>query len=178
MNLESNPKPKRQKLEERISELEKLLVESRKQAGTYLTQLKYARADLDNINKQTQRRVDDSIERAIARTLEGLLPIADELKIASSTLKDCNNVEGLRMIHSKLMKFLESEGVKPIEAVGCPFDPYKHEAITEIETKNYTPGTVAEEIRSGYTYKAKVLRASMVKVARAPSEKKEEKQSV
>ena len=178
MSPEPNPKHKRQKFEERIAELEKQLDESKKLAETYLTQLKYARADLDNTSKLAQRRADDAIVRATARIVEGLLPIVDELGLAVLNMKDSEGVEGLKMLYSKLLKFLESEGVKPIEAVGKPFDPFKHEAVVEVESENYPPGTVAEEIRRGYTYKDKVLRACMVKVARAPSEKKEEKKCV
>ena len=72
------------------------------------------------------------------------------------------------MVERKLMKVLEMEGVQPIEAVGLKFDPFRHEAIMEVETLNFEDGHVAEEIRQGYTYKDKVLRASVVKVAKAP----------
>ncbi len=63
---------------------------------------------------------------------------------------------------------LEMEGVQPIESLGLKFDPFKHEALMEVETLDVEDGCVAEEIRQGYTYKDRVLRASVVKVARAP----------
>lgn len=164
------PKPKRQKAEERIAELEQQLTDTGKQLETATNQLKYAKADLDNLQKQTGRRIEEACDRNNARLLGQLITIADELKIvAAATKNDADN-----MIHGKLLRLLEAEGVKPIEAQGKPFDPYKHEAILEVETDTCPPGNVAEEIRSGYTYKDKVLRAAMVKVAKAPSTKKEE----
>ncbi len=161
------PKPKRQKAEERITELEQQLTDTGKTLEATTTQLKYAKADLDNLQKQTQRRIEEATDRNNARILSQLITIADELHIVASTTKN----EADAMIHAKLLKILENEGVKPIECQGKPFDPYKHEAILEVETDVCPPGAVAEEIRSGYTYKDKVLRAAMVKVAKAPNKK-------
>ena len=159
------PKPKRQKAEDRITELEQQLIDTGKILETITTQLKYAKADLDNIQKQTQRRIDEATDRNNARILTQLITIADELRIVTANTKN----EADAMIHAKLLKLLENEDVKPIQCQGKPFDPYKHEAILEVETTTCPPGTVAEEIRSGYTYKDKVLRAAMVKVAKAPN---------
>jgi molecular chaperone GrpE len=170
MSEPPKPKPKRQKAEDRITELEQQLTDTGKTFETTTTQLKYAKADLDNLQKQTQKRIDEATDRNNARILTQLITIADELQIIATT----TNNEADAMIHAKLLKLLETEGVKPIQAQGQPFDPYKHEAILEVETTTCPPGTVAEEIRGGYTYKDKVLRAAMVKVVRAPSTTEEE----
>jgi molecular chaperone GrpE len=163
------PQPKPKRKDERIAELEAQLAETRTQADQYLTQLKYAKADLDNIQKQSQRRIEEANDRNNARILAQLTTLADELALVANNTGD----KGVKMIHTKLLKLLESEGVAPIEAVGKPFDPYCHEAVLETETDTCPPGTVAEEIRKGYNYKDKVLRAAMVKVAKAPSKKEE-----
>jgi molecular chaperone GrpE len=124
---------------------------------------------LENIQKQNQKRLSDVIERANGELLEKLLPFVDELDILSSRDAEKQNlVEGVRMVHDKLLKLVEQEGVTPIAALGEKFDPFKHEAIMEVETLDVPDGCVAEEIRSGYMFKDKVLRASVVKVARAP----------
>ncbi|MBN1682299.1 nucleotide exchange factor GrpE [Candidatus Bathyarchaeota archaeon] len=173
MNSEpDNPKKKKLKTEETIALLEKRLSETQKLADTYLTQLKYVKADLENIQKQSQKRSDEAIERAHTRFLSQLLPIADELLIAVTNLRnEEKHHQAVSMVYNKLMKFLEQEGIKPIKAVGEKFDPYYHEAVLEVETDDYDSGKIVEEIRKGYTYKDKVLRASMVKVARALSKK-------
>ena len=162
-------KPTKKELEKRVEELEKELQATVEQSAKYLNQLKYARADLENMQKQNQKRLADVIDRANGELLEKLLPFLDELEILST--KDAEKpklVEGVKMVHGKLLKLMESEGITQIDAVGEKFDPYKHEALVEVETLEVPEGCVVEEIRRGYTFKDKVLRASVVKVARAP----------
>jgi molecular chaperone GrpE len=161
------PKPKRK--DERIAELETQLAEARTQAEALLNQLKYAKADLDNIQKQSQRRIEEANDRNNARIFSQLITLVDELALVANNTGD----EGTKMIYTKILKLLESEGCTPIKAVGKPFDPYCHEAVIEEETPTCQPGTVVEEIRKGYSYKDKVLRAAMVKVARAPNKQEE-----
>ena len=175
MSPEQSPQPKPRRRDEKIQELERKLQEACLQADTYLMQLRYTKADLENIQKQTQRRIEEATDSNNARILTQLVTLADELAIAAANTND----QAITMIHGKLLKLLEAEGVKPMQVIGKPFDPYKHEAILEVETNASPPGTVIEEIRGGYTYKDKVLRAAMVKVAKAPSpQMKEEKHDV
>lgn len=150
-------------------ELEKMLEISEDKAGKYLKELQYAKADLQNIQKQNLKRLQDVMDRANGSILQQLIPILDELQILGSNDAEVDKlVEGVQMVERKLMKVLELEGVQPIEAEGLRFDPFKHEAIMEVETLEVEEGLVTEEIRRGYTYKDRVLRASVVKVARAP----------
>lgn len=150
-------------------ELEKMLEISEDKAGKYLKELQYAKADLQNIQKQNLKRLQDVMDRANGSILQQLIPILDELQILGSNDAEVDKlVEGVQMVERKLMKVLELEGVQPIEAERLRFDPFKHEAIMEVETLEVEEGLVTEEIRRGYTYKDRVLRASVVKVARAP----------
>jgi molecular chaperone GrpE len=162
------PKPRRK--DEKIADLERQLLETRTLADTYLTQLRYAKADLDNLQKQTQKRIEEAVDRNNARIFIQLITLADELALTSINTKN----EAVTMIHGKLLKLLEAEGVKLMQAQGKQFDPYNHEAVLEVETDTCQPGTIIEEIRSGYYYKDKVLRATMCKVAKQPSKMKVE----
>jgi molecular chaperone GrpE len=160
----------------RIEELEKCLCEAEEKAQRYLDQLKYVKADLDNIQKQSQRRLSETLEKANGELLQQLLPIHDELELLSTRDAEKEKlVEGIRMVNKKMEKLLESSGVQPIEALGKPFDPFKHEAIMEVESEEEPDGYVLEEVRKGYMFKERVLRATVVKVARSP-EKPEEDQ--
>jgi molecular chaperone GrpE len=166
-----SPRKSRSKiLEEKISELENSLEDERKTSEKYLSQLKYARADQENLQKRTKRSIDDALERANGRFLMQLLPILDELDLAILAGKNSNGdvVAGVEMVRGKLWKLLESTGLAPIDAVGQPFDPNFHEAVLEVETVDVEDGCVAEEFRKGYKFKDYVLRASMVKVAKNP----------
>jgi len=162
-------KSSKKELEQRIEELEKELQSTAELSAKYLNQLKYAKADLENVQKQNQKRLIDVMERANGELLEKLLPLIDELELLYS--KDAEKqrlIEGVKMVHGKLARLIESEGITQIETVGEKFDPFKHEAIMEVETLDVPDGCIAEEIRRGYVFKDKVLRASVVKVARAP----------
>lgn len=162
-------KPTKKELEKRVEELEKELQTTAEQGTKYLNQLKYTKADLENVQKQNQKRLGEVIERANGELLEKLLPLIDELEILSTRDAEKQKlVEGVKMVHNKLLKLAESEGIKQIDSVGEKFDPFKHEAIMEVETLDVPDGCVAEEIRRGYMFKDKVLRASVVKVAKAP----------
>jgi molecular chaperone GrpE len=172
------PRKRKKGEEERIAELEVALEEAGEKAESYLNQLKYAKADLENLQKQTRKRITEVMSRANGELLERLLPIVDELGLASNQIGNSDKVvDGVKMIHGKLVRLLESEGVKPIEALGQPFDPFRHQAVLEVETSDHPDGSVIEEIRRGYTYKDRVLRASMQYLARNPSpvDVKEEK---
>jgi molecular chaperone GrpE len=162
-------KPTKKDLEKRIKELEKELQTAAEESARYLNQLKYSKADLENIQKQNQKRLTDVIERANGELLMKLLPFVDELEILySNDAEKQKLLEGVKMIHTKLLRLMEFEGINQIEAIGEKFDPFKHEAIMEVETLKIPEGSIVEEIRRGYTFKDKVLRASVVKVAKAP----------
>ena len=163
---------------QKISELENQVAEEKRKSETYLTQLKYVKADLENIQKRTQKTIEESTSNANRRLILQLLPILDELELAVETARntDANVIKGIEMIKGKLEKTLESEGLKKIIALGERFDPRYHEAVFEEETDKHPDGFVIDEILKGYLLKNQVLRASMVKVSKNPSlrEKDEE----
>ena len=165
-----SPRPTKKQLEGKVVELESSLDEEKKRAERYLSQLKYARADLENLQKRTQRSIEEALDRANGRLLMQLLPILDELDLAikAAETSEGDITEGVEMVRNKLAKLMEASGVSPIEALGEPFDPRLHEAVLEVDTEDYPDGSVVEEFRRGYRFKDRVLRASMVKVARNP----------
>lgn len=175
-----SPKPKLKDLQKKLAKLEVSLEDAAKKSEKYLNQLKYAKADMENLQKQTQKRIEDTISRANGRLLMQLLPILDELEMAIEASKngEGNIVEGVDMVKGKLQKVMTSEGVTPIDALGEPFNPRYHEAVLEVDTEDHPDEAVIEELRRGYMYNSRVLRASMVKVARnrsSDNDKEEDK---
>jgi len=175
-----SPKPKLKDLQKKLAKLEASVEDEAKKSEKYLSQLKYAKADMENLQKQTQKRIEDTISRANGRLLMQLLPILDELEMAIEACKngEANIVEGVDMVKGKLGKVMTSEGVTPIDALGESFDPRYHEAVLEVDTEDHPDGAVIEELRRGYIYNSRVLRASMVKVARnrcSDNDKEEDK---
>jgi len=156
----------------KVAKLEDSLKEKTKLEETYLNQLKYARADLENLQKHMQRRVDEGVTREKEKLITQLLPIAEELDLALEEARKTGNsslLEGIDMVKRKLWKVLNCEGLCPIEAVGKPFDPHMHEAMLEVETCEHPDGTVIQEVRKGYRLNDKVLKPTMVCVAHNPS---------
>ena len=153
----------------RIEELEEALRAERDRSETYLRQLKYARADLENLRNRVERQVENAIKSANEWLIRGLLVILDDLELALKAGREAGDKEGLMegvgMGLRKFEKILGSEGLSPIEALGKPFDPGFHEAVMKVEVLDEPEGTIVEEIRRGYTLGGKVIRASMVKVS-------------
>lgn len=159
------------KCKKKVTKLEASLKEKTKLEETYLNQLKYARADLENLQKHIQRRVDEGVTREKAKLIMQILTVAEEVDLALDEAKKAKNsslLEGMEMVRKKLWKVISCEGLCPIEAIGKPFDPNMHEAVQEVETCDYPEGMVVQEIKRGYLLNGKVFRPSLVKVACSP----------
>jgi len=152
----------------KVAELETSLEEKTKLEETYLNQLKYARADLENLQKHMQSRIDEGVAREKERMILQMLPVVEEVDLAleeAKKMKEPTLLEGMEMVTKKLWKALSCEGLCAIDAVGKPFDPHMHEAMQEVVTCDYPDGTVVQEVRKGYLLNGKVLKPSLVKVA-------------
>jgi molecular chaperone GrpE len=121
-------------------------------------------ADFDNFRKRTQRQTLEVVARANENLFCQLLPVLDNFSIALDSLSDQSVLKGMTMIYDQLMGVLEGEGVKVIDAVGCPFDPMVHEAVTHAHCPDLPDNAIIDELRKGYTLGGKVIRPAAVKV--------------
>ena len=126
-------------------------------------------AEFDNFRKRTVKEKSDIIKNASESVLKGLLPIVDDFELgleASAGQDDPSSIrEGMELIYQKLVKFLASNGVKPIESTGKPFDAEYHEAIAMVPvTDESQKGMVIDTPTKGYTINDKVLRHAKVAV--------------
>lgn len=123
------------------------------------------KADFDNYKRRTEAQIETIRATANQNLLTGLLPVIDNFQRAIAAAdEDSPYLAGVKMIFEQLMDCLYKEGLTPIEAVGKPFDPTIHEAVS-MEGGAGGDLIVSEELQKGYFYKNKLLRASMVKVA-------------
>lgn len=126
-------------------------------------------AEFDNYRKRTLREKSDLIKNAAERTLLDLLPIVDDFErgIAATVSEDADDVrKGMELIYNKLIKYLESKGVKAIETTGLAFDAEIAEAIALVPAQNEEDkGKVLDTTVKGYTINDKVLRHAKVVVA-------------
>ena len=126
-------------------------------------------AEFDNFRKRTVKEKSDIIKNAAESVLKGLLPIVDDFERgldASASMDDPASIrQGMELIYQKLIKFLASNGVKPIESNGKPFDSELHEAIAMVPvTDDSQKGIVIDTPTKGYTINDKVLRHAKVAV--------------
>jgi molecular chaperone GrpE len=155
----------------KFSELEASLKRMSKLEERYIKQLKYARADLENLQKNTQRRIEEAVTKEKERLIMQIIVVAEEIDLAveeARKLSNSNILTAIEMVRRKLWNVLTNEGLCPIESVGKPFDPHLHEAVLEIETSDHPEGTVIEEVKKGYLFRGNLLKPSMVKVATIP----------
>lgn len=132
---------------------------------------KYLRlySEFDNYRRRTAKEKLDMMKNAGADLLKAFLPVIDDFDraIASNeTDEDLNNVkEGFKLIHHKLMRTMEAQGVKPMDAMEKPFDTEFHEAITNIPAPDASlKGKVVDVAEKGYFYRDDVLRYAKVVV--------------
>lgn len=127
-------------------------------------------AEFDNYRKRIERERRDFVQQSTADVLEEILPIIDNferaLQVDAGTGADAYR-KGVELIYKQLTDLLVRRGVKAIDAVGKPFDPNFHQAITYEACPGHDEGEVVEVVQQGYVVGERLLRPAMVKVARA-----------
>lgn len=137
-------------------------------------------AEYDNYRKRTAREFEAICQNANENLILKLLDTLDNFERALDSAKESNDYDsfrkGVELIYTHLKKLLEKEGLKEIEAVGKPFDPNFHEAVTQAESDKYEEGVVMQQMSKGYMLNGKLLRPSKVVVSKVkPKEEKEKK---
>ncbi len=150
----ADPAAKAADVETLLADLEKATAER----DQYLDAARRTQADFENFRKQSQRRQEDHIERALGSLVERLLPVLDACDAALA-----HGAAEVEPIVGALLGALEKEGLTRIDPIGEPFDPTVAEAVVH-EPGTGGDHTVAEVMRKGYLWRGRVLRPAMVKV--------------
>ena len=144
--------------------------ELQRQRDEYYDRLLRKTAEFDNYRKRTERERQALGDAAAANVIEELLPLMDNLDRALKAEAGLEGAEayrrGVELIHEQLGTILHKRGVRAIEAVGADFDPYYHQAVSHEPAEGRREGEVIEEFRRGYMLGDRLLRPSMVKVAK------------
>lgn len=145
--------------------------EVQRQRDEYYDLLLRKTAEFENYRKRTDRERQNLSEAAAADLIQELLPLVDDLERALSADPGPEGADayrrGVELIHRQLLEVLRKRGVRPIEAIGADFDPYYHQAIAHEAVEGRRDGEIIEEFRRGYLLGDRLLRPSMVKVAKA-----------
>jgi molecular chaperone GrpE len=132
-----------------------------------------AAADLANLRRRTEQDRGEVEKFATMLLVQELLPVLDNFERALSTIPGnlamLTWIQGVALIERHLEAILQQQGLAAIEAQGQPFNPHLHEAIAEVETADAAPGTVVREYQKGYTMHGRVIRPTLVEIAREPA---------
>ncbi len=147
-------------------EIEAVLKEKEELFSRYLR----LQADFENYKRRTRQDMVQLTQTASEELVRKLLPVLDNLERALGAALQEDPSSGLAQGVEKVVKqwqdILAKEGVEPIPARGEPFDPTRHEAVMQEPVDGFPDNTVIEELQKGYMFNARVIRPSLVKVAK------------
>lgn len=136
----------------------------------------YAQAETQNVRRRMEKDIADARNYAATGFARDILSVADNLSRAieaiPETLREDESMKGLvvgiEATQRELEKVFKQHGVERIAAKGLPLDPNQHQAMMEIPTDEHEPGTIVQEMQSGWMIKDRLLRPAMVGVAKKP----------
>jgi molecular chaperone GrpE len=152
---------------DRVAQLEKELEEVRQQ-------LLYAKAETVNVTRRLEQDKASAVAYAVTGFARDMLSVKDNLDRALATVppelredeKWKGLVTGIEATGRELDAVFQRNGISRIEALGQPLDPNRHQAMVEIPSEEAETGTIVEEMQAGYMIKDRLLRPSLVGVAR------------
>ncbi|HEY8603032.1 nucleotide exchange factor GrpE [Tsuneonella suprasediminis] len=136
----------------------------------------YAKAETQNVRRRMEKDVADARAYAATGFARDILSVADNLTRAieaiPAELREEERLKGLvagiEATQREVEKVFAQHGISRIAAKGLPLDPNQHQAMMEIPTDDAEPGTVVQEMQSGWMIRDRLLRPAMVGVAKKP----------
>jgi molecular chaperone GrpE len=136
----------------------------------------YAQAETQNVRRRLEKEKSDASAYAATGFARDMLSVADNLTRAvgaiPAELREDERIKpmlvGLEMTAKELENVFQRNGITRIEAMGAKLDPNRHQAMVELPHAEAEPGTVIQEMQSGYMIKDRLLRPALVGVAKKP----------
>lgn len=126
-------------------------------------------AEFDNYRKRTLREKDEIYKNSTASLIEAFLPVIDSMELAKASVDD--NAEkaalkkGIELVYRQFREVLDKLDIDEIECLGEEFNPVLHNAVLHVTDESHGENEVVEVLQKGYSFKDKVIRHSIVKVA-------------
>jgi molecular chaperone GrpE len=152
-----------------VDQLSEKLTEYENKIGEMRDVLLRERAEIENQRKRLQRDLEQARKFANERLLGDLLPVCDSLErgLAIDNADVAALREGMDLTLKALLKVAESNGLKPIDPIGQPFNPELHQAMTMVPAPGQQPNTVVAVMQKGYALNDRLLRPALVAIAKA-----------
>ena len=153
------------------------IVQLKEEAGALKERLLRTAADMDNLRKRAEREKAEATLYAATNFARDLLSVADNMQRALAAVTPeareqadegtKNLLVGIELTERELLKVFQRYNIRKVDTVGAKFDPNFHQALFEMPTKEHPPGTVVQEMQSGFAIGERCLRPAMVGVAKA-----------
>ncbi|MEW6409914.1 MAG: nucleotide exchange factor GrpE [Nitrospirota bacterium] len=158
--------------EREIDELSKELEEKTRELNEVKDKYLRLYAEFENYKKYITKEQRELLRYGNESLIREILSVVDNLERAISHAEGSNEskglIDGVEMTLNQLKSILEGFGVTPIKAIGEPFDPSRHHALTQVESEEYDENIVVEEFNKGYYLNERVIRPAFVSVAKKP----------
>lgn len=136
----------------------------------------YAKAETQNVRRRLEKDVQDARAYAATGFARDILSVADNLARALDAVPPAMRedegmkglISGIEATAREIDKTFGAHGISRIAALGLPLDPNQHQAMMEVPSDEAEPGTVVQELQVGYMIRDRLLRPSMVAVAKKP----------
>ena len=149
----------------------------KEEAAQYKDRLLRTAADIDNLRKRAEREKAEATLYAATNFARDLLSVADNMRRALEAIPPESReaadevtqtlLAGVEMTERELLNVFQRYNIRKVETVGAKFDPNYHQALFELPTAEHPPGTVVQEMQSGFAIGERCLRPAMVGVAKA-----------
>ncbi|HEX7406609.1 MAG TPA: nucleotide exchange factor GrpE [Candidatus Binatia bacterium] len=158
--------------ESEIEPLRQKLAEKEDEARVNHDRFLRERAELENFKKRMLREKAEALRFASEPLIRDLIPVIDNLERALECGEGDGKsvIEGVGMVVKSLLEILDRHGVKRIEALGQPFDPAHHQAMSQVESAEHEPNQVVEQHHTGYLLYDRLLRPALVTVSTRKSQ--------
>lgn len=157
--------------EDPLAQLTAKLEECEKEKNENYDRYVRAVADLENVRKRTKRELKDGRIDERGKVLKDMLPVIDNLERAvEHAIQNENDatksiIEGVQMVLRQFHQALQRHNVTPLDAVGKPFDPAVHEAVSQAPSAEHPAGTVISVLQTGYMIEERLLRPALAVVS-------------
>jgi len=163
-------------IEEETNSLDEALDRLREDLEAAKQEVLYAKAETQNVRRRAEKDAQDARAYAATGFARDILSVADNLERAIAAIPQSLReddkmkalVTGIEATQREIEKVFGQHGITRIAATGLPLDPNQHQAMMEIPTDEHEPGTVVQEMQSGWMIKDRLLRPAMVGVAKKP----------
>lgn len=176
-NTSEQTAPQDQPLADDIDARDLEIMQLKDQSAALKDRLLRTAADMENLRKRAEREKAEAILYAATNFARDLLSVSDNMQRAVATITPearekadavtKNLLAGVEMTERELLNVFQRYNIRKVETVGAKFDPNFHQALFEVPTKEYPPGTVVQEMQSGFAIGDRCLRPAMVGVAKA-----------